>query len=162
MSGLFVPRNISGSGTSAPDLPPRSNPPEANKLDYQIQRHNGSTSVLEFSRQRLQLAKQEPRPSLSARVKELTKELGHLRQGIQFYRQCFEILQGLRETTYDVYQQLFLAQYLDHNTERMNKLITRLHYGLKDSVRREVEAEKCWMEFWGMNNEKGQLAGELI
>lgn len=85
-----------------------------------------------------------------------------MRQEIQFYRQCFEILQRLRETTYDVYQQLFLAYHLDHNTELMNELITQLHHGLEDSARREIEVEKCWMEFWGIDYNKAEQAGEWI
>jgi len=140
MSGLSAPRNNSESGTSKP--------PDLNKLDCQIQRQNGSTSILEFSRQRIQLAKENPSSSLSARVEELTRELGHLRQEIQFYRQCFEILQRLRETAYEVYQQLFLDHYFNNDSNGMNELISQLHRGLEDSVRREAEAEKGWMEFW--------------
>lgn len=152
MADPFVRRNISGTGNSVPDHPPPySNPPKVNKLDDQIQRHNGSTSILEFSQQRLQLAKHKPIPNLFARVEELTRELGNLRQEIQFYRQCFESLQELRERTYDAYQQLFLCQNLDHDSERFKELITQLHHALENSVRQEVNAEKSWMEFWGIN-----------
>ncbi|KIM93207.1 hypothetical protein OIDMADRAFT_93667, partial [Oidiodendron maius Zn] len=81
-------------------------PPEVNRLDHQISLQNGSTSVLEFSPSRVQLAKLAPRPTPSARVEELTRELGQMRQEIQFYRQCFEILQRLRDKSYGVYQQI--------------------------------------------------------
>ncbi|KAL5349537.1 hypothetical protein ACLOAV_005832 [Pseudogymnoascus australis] len=158
MPGLFVRRNHSGSGTSAPALPLRSRPPELNRLDHQIHLQNGSTSILGFSRHSLRQAKQKPTPSPSRRVYELTKELGGLRQEIQFYRECFEVLQRLRESAYDVYQQQFLA---GHSSKRMTELISQLHHALEDSVRREVDAEKCWMESWGGHTEKGKKTGQL-
>jgi hypothetical protein len=155
-------KNPAWSKASGNLLPPRSNPPEVNKLDHQIGLQNGSTSVLELSPQRVQRGKLNPPLNLSARVEELTRDLGHLRQEIQFYRQCFEILQRLRERAYDVYQQLFLAHYLDHDPKRLDELITHLHHGLEESVRREAKAEKAWMEFWGIDyNEKGR-EGDLI
>lgn len=138
----------------------RANLPNVNRLDHQIHLQNGTTSVTELSQQRLQQAKHTPPTSLFAKVEELTKELGRLRQEIHFYRQCFEILQRLRETTYDVYQQFFLAHYLGTDSDRMNEIITQLHHGLEDSMRREIEAEKVWMEFWGVKSHK--LAGEWI
>ncbi|KFZ17457.1 hypothetical protein V501_01706 [Pseudogymnoascus sp. VKM F-4519 (FW-2642)] len=158
MPGLFVTRNHSGSRASAPALPLRLRPPEVNRLDHQIHQQNGSTSILGFSRHSLRQAKQKPTPSLSRRVYELTKELGGLRQEIQFYRECFEVLQRLRESAYDVYQQQFLA---GHSSKRMTELISQLHHALEDSVRREVDAEKCWMESWGGHTEKGKKAGQL-
>jgi hypothetical protein len=89
--------------------------------------------------------------SLSARVEELTRELGHQRQEIQFYRQGFENLQRLRETVYDVSQQLFLAHYLDHDVSRLDDIIAQLRNALEDSKRREFKAKKAWMEFWGVD-----------
>ncbi|OBT59300.1 hypothetical protein VE04_00382 [Pseudogymnoascus sp. 24MN13] len=142
MPGLFVRRNHSGSGASAPALPLRLRPPELNRLDHQIHLQNGSTSILGFSRHSLRQAKQKPTPSLSRRVYELTKELGGLRQEIQFYRECFEVLQRLRESAYDVYQQ---------------------HYAAAGTILRDedVDAEKCWMESWGVHTEKENKAGQL-
>ncbi|KFY96901.1 hypothetical protein V498_02412 [Pseudogymnoascus sp. VKM F-4517 (FW-2822)] len=159
----LLPSNARGGGgvesiASAPALPLRLRPPEVNRLDHQIHQQNGSTSILGFSRHSLRQAKQKPTPSLSRRVYELTKELGGLRQEIQFYRECFEVLQRLRESAYDVYQQQFLA---GHSSKRMTELISQLHHALEDSVRREVDAEKCWMESWGGHTEKGKKAGQL-
>jgi hypothetical protein len=147
---------------SVPPIPPRAKPPEVNRLDHQIHLQNGSTSVLELSPQRLQLAKQSQFPNLYARVEELTKDLGHLRQEVQFYRQSFENLQRLRETGYDVYQQLFLALYLDHNSDRLHEIMIQLHHGLQDSVRREAKAEKAWMEFWGIEYNEKEFEGEML
>ncbi|KAG0645011.1 hypothetical protein D0Z07_9204 [Hyphodiscus hymeniophilus] len=147
---------------SAPPIPPRTKPPGVNRLDHLIYLGNGSTSVLEFSPQRVQLAKQSHPLDLSVRVEELTRELGQLRQEIIFYRQGFENLQRLRETCYDVYQQLFLANYLDQNFDRLNELIIQLHHGLEDSVRREGKAEKSWLEFWGIEYKDKEAEGELI
>jgi hypothetical protein len=118
--------------------------------------------VLELSPQQVQLAKQRHFPNLYARVEELTRDLGHLRQEIQFYRQGFENLQRLRETGYDVYQQLFLALYLDHNSNRLHEIMRQLHHALEDSVRREINAEKNWMEFWGIQYDDNSAEGELI
>jgi hypothetical protein len=160
MAQQFAPRNQ--PKTSVPSIPPRAMPLGVNRLDHQILLQNGSTSVLELSPQRVQLAKQNPPPNLSARVEELTRELGNQRQEIQFYREGFENLQRLRETCYDAYQQLFLANYLDHNFERLNELIVQLHRALEDSVRREVQAEKAWMEFWGIEYNEKEFEGELI
>jgi hypothetical protein len=140
----------------------RSKPPEVNKLDHQIRLQNGSTSVLQLSPHRVQHGKLNPSLNLSARVEELMRELVHLRQEIQFYEQCFEILQRLREIAYDIYQQLFLAHYLDHDSNRLDELITQLHHGLEDSVQREAKAEKAWMEFWGINYNEKEVEGELI
>lgn len=117
--------------------------------------------MLELSSHQVQLAKQSHFPNLYARVEELTRDLGHLRQEIQFYRQSFENLQRLRETGYDVYQQLFLALYLDDNSNRLHEIMLQLHHALEDSVRREIKAEKTWMEFWGIQYDDKE-AGELI
>lgn len=129
-------------------IPPRSRPAEVNRLDHQIQRHNGSTTVLELSPQRLQLAKHKPIINLHVRVEELTKELCNVRQEVHFYRQCFEILQKLRETTYKTYEQLLLVTHChDPDSQRLKELIVHLHHSLEESMRREVDAEKLWMEF---------------
>src|SRR6266487_1359829 len=137
MSQLSASQDPSVSRSAVPFNQSRCKPPEVNRLDHLIRIHNGSTSVLEFSPQRVQLAKKTHSSDLSARVEELTKELGQMRQEIQFYREGgFENLQRLRETCYDVYQQLYLANYLDHNFDRLNELIIQLHRGLEDSVRR--------------------------
>jgi hypothetical protein len=155
-------RNLGRSKTSAPPVPPRANAPEVNRLDHQIGLQRGSTSVLELSPQRVQLAKLNPPPNLFSRVEELTRELGHLRQEIQFYRDCFEILQRLRETSYDVYQQLYLAHHLDHNSDRLNELMNQLYCGLQDSVRREAKAKKVWMDFWCIDFNEKEYEDNLI
>ena len=147
---------------SDPHISPPAKPPEVNRLDHQIRLQNGSTSVLEFSSQRIQLAKHSQFPNLYARVEELTKDLGHLRQEVQFYRQSFENLQRLRETGYDVYQQLVLLLYLDNNSDRLHEIMIQLHRGLQDSVRREVKAEKAWMEFWGIEYNEKEFEGEVL
>ena len=89
--------------------------PEVNRLDHQIGLRDGSTSVLELSRKRVQLTKLSPPVSLSTRIKQLTRELGYQHQEIQFYWQCFEILQKLHEESYGVYQELFLVLYLNES-----------------------------------------------
>ena len=160
MSQPSAPRKPSNK--FVPPIPPRAKPPEVNRLDHQIRLQNGSTSVLELSPQRVQQAKQNHFPNLYARVEELTRDLGHLRQEIQFYRESFENLQRLRETGYDVYQQLFLALYLDHNSDRLHELMIQLHRGLQDSVRRQVKAEKAWMEFWGIEYNEKEFEGEVL
>jgi hypothetical protein len=160
MSQSSNPRNpLKNSG---PPIPPPAKLPEFNRLDHKIRLQNGSTSVLECSPQRIQLAKHSQFPNLYARVEELTKDLGHLRQEVQFYRQSFENLQRLRETGYDVYQQLFLVLYLDHNSDRLHEIMMQLHHGLQDSVRREVKAEKAWMEFWGIKYNEKEFEGEVL
>ena len=122
-----------------------------NQLDHQIGIQNGLTSVLEFSPQRLQVAKLSPAPDLATRIEELTREAGQLRYEIQFYRQCFEILQQLRTKSYEVYQQIFLAHYLDHDADRLNEIMTELHRALEQSVRLEAAAKRTWMYFWGID-----------
>jgi hypothetical protein len=154
--------DLSRSRALSPAILTHSGRPSINKLDHQIRLHNGSTSILELSPQRLQLAKQNPPVSLSARVEELTRELGHLRQEIQFYRQGFENLQRLRETVYDVSQQLFLAHYLDHDVSRLDDIIAQLRNALEDSKGREFKAKKAWMEFWGIDYIAQEHRGDLI
>jgi hypothetical protein len=88
--------------------------------------------------------------------------LGHHRQEIQFYRQGFENLQRLRETVYDVSQQLFLAHYLDHDVSRLDEIIAQLRNALEDSKRREFKAKKDWMEFWGIDHIAQEHGGDLI
>ncbi|KAH8799406.1 hypothetical protein F5884DRAFT_811821 [Xylogone sp. PMI_703] len=142
-------------------LPPRAEPPEVNRIDHQIHLRNGSASVLEYSRHRVQLTKQNECPNLSARVEELTRDLGYLRQETQFYRQSFENLYRLRETGYDVYQQLFLALSLDQNPDCLHDIMMQLHRGLQESVRCETKAEKVWMEFWGMKYNGKEIEREV-
>ena len=143
--------------------PPNLGTPSINDLDHQIRLQNGSTSILELLPQRLQLAKQTLPLPLSIRVEELTKELGHQRQEIQFYRQAFENLQRLRETVYDVSQQLFIAHYLDHDFDRLAEIIAQLRNALEDSKRREFKAKEDWMEFWGIDNvAQEEHRGDLI
>lgn len=158
-SGMFPRSSLRNLGRMKPTAPPNSSraggPPPVNRLDHQIGLHNGSTSVFELTPQQVQLSKLNPPANLLARVEELTRQLGQLRSEMQFYRETFDILQRLRETICDVYQQLYLAHYLDHNLDRMNELMLQLHRGLEDSVRREAKAKKNWMEFWGIDfNEK--------
>jgi hypothetical protein len=124
-------------------------PPEANRLDLQIGLRNGSTSVLDFSPRRVQLAKLAPRPTPSVRIIELTRELGQMRQEIQFYRQCFEILQRLRDKSYDVYQQIFREFCLNPGPGRLGELMAQLHDALEESMRHEAAAKKAWIGFWG-------------
>ena len=88
--------------------------------------------------------------------------MGYLRQEIKFYRECFEVLQRLRETAYDVYQQLFLASYFPPSEERLHQLTVQLHRGLEDSMRREVAAEREWKSFWGLDMDVEAMRGELI
>jgi len=138
-------------------------PPGVNSLDHSIFRQNGSTSALEFTAHRLQSAKFKPVPDLMTRIEELTKENGHLRQEIQFYRQCFEVLQRLRETSYNVYQQLFfLAASTTLSADRLQELVVQLHRGLEDSVKREIKAEKEWKAFWGIKFSFEDIAWELL
>ena len=144
--------------------PPRvsSLPPGANALDHSIYTKNGSTSALEYSEHRLQAAKLKPARNLVTRLEELTREVGYQRQEINFYRQCFENLQRLRETSYDVFQQLFIATYIPPSQERLKELMGQLHRGLEDSVRREAKAEKEWKAFWGIDYNENDTKGELI
>lgn len=143
------------------DLPllPHSKPPEVNHLDHQIGLRNGSTSVLEFSPSRVQRAKLAPSLTPSARVEELTRELGQMRQEIQFYRQCFEILQRLRDKSYDVYQQIFLEHYLDPGSGRVGELMSQLHHALEESVRHEAAAKSDWIGFWGRESNQIEDGG---
>lgn len=137
-------------------------PPGVNSVDHSIYCQNGSTSALEYTAHWLRAAKLEPAPDLMTRVEELTREMGYLRQENHFYRQCFEILQRVRENSYDVYQQLFLASYFPLGHERLQELTVQLHHGLEDSVRREVKAEREWKTFWGIEFNEGDSKGELI
>ncbi|XMA13700.1 hypothetical protein WAI453_006491 [Rhynchosporium graminicola] len=132
----------SGSRAFHPTLPTYFEPPSINSLDHQISLQNRSTSILEMSRQKLQLAKQNPPLTLSSRVEELTRELGYQRQEIQFYRQAFVNLQRFRETVYDLSQQLFLAHYLDHDVGRLVNVIAQLRNALEESKRREFKAKR--------------------
>jgi hypothetical protein len=139
-----------------------SKPPEINAIDYQIHRQNGSTTALEFTAQRLQYSKMQTAPDLLSRVEELTKEMGRLRQEILFYRECFSILNQLRETAYDVYQQLFLSYYFDQNQDQLHRLTVQLHRGLENAMKRQAKAEKSWKDFWGIKWDQEELEGELI
>lgn len=126
--------------------------PEVNRLDHQIALHNGTTAVLELSRQRVQLTKLSPPTSLSTRIEQLTRELGHQRLEIQFYRQCFEVLQILRDESYGVYQELFLALHLDYATG-LERPLDRLREALEASVGAEDSARRAWMDYWGIHEE---------
>ena len=137
-------------------------PPAVNSLDHSIYRENGSTMALEYTASRLRAAKLEPVSDLRTRVEELTREMGYLRQEIHFYRQCFEILQRLRQTTYGVYQQLLLASYFPPSSERLQELVIQLHHALEDSVQREVKAEGQWKAFWGVKTKEGLAYGGMI
>ena len=136
-----------------------SRPPEVNSLDHAIACQNGSTSVLDYTTRRLQSLKSEPKLNPMARVEQLTKETGYLRQEIKFYRQCFEDSQHLRESSFDVYQQLFLASASSLSAEHLQKLIVQLHHALEQSMKKEVKAEKEWKAFWGLKCSFNELRG---
>ena len=159
---MSQPSGSSSHSRSSRHPPTHQGTPSINNLDHQIRLQIGSTSILELSPQRLQLAKQNPPLSLSVRIEELTKELGYQRQEIQFYRQAFENLQRLRETVYDVSQQLFLAHYLDHDLNRLDEIIAQLRNALEDSKRREFKAKRDWMEFWGIDHSVQGNRGDMI
>jgi hypothetical protein len=74
-----------------------------------------------------------------------------------FYRRCFEILQQLRQKTYQTYQQLFLAQHRCQSEGSEHSLLA-LHEALVESVRDEVKAERSWMALWGIKLKKPNLA----
>ena len=137
----------------------QSRPPEVNSLDHAIACQNGSTSVLDFSSRRLQLLKSEPKLNLLTRVEQLTKETGYLRQEIKFYRQCFADSQHLRESSFDVYQQLFLASASSPSPELLQKLVVQLHNALEKSMKMEVKAEREWRAFWGLKCSLDELRG---
>lgn len=136
-----------------------SRPPEVNSLDHAIACQHGSTSVLDLSSRRLQPLKSEPKLDLMTRVEQLTKETGYLRQEIKFYRQCFGDSQHLRESSFDVYQQLFLASGSSLPPEHLRNLVVQLHDALEKSVRMEVKAEREWKEFWGLKYGFDELRG---
>jgi hypothetical protein len=156
-------KDLSQTMAHSPAFQMHSGTPIINKLDHQIRLHNGSTSILELSPQRLQLAKQNPPVSLSARIEELTRESGYHRQEIKFYREGgFENLQQLRESVYDVSQQLFIAHYLDHDDSRLDEIIAQLRNALEASKRRERKAKEAWLGFWGIDNIGQEHGGNLI
>jgi hypothetical protein len=82
-----------------------------------------------------------------------------MRQEIQFYRQCFEILQKLRDKSYGVYQQVFLEHCLDPGSDRLSELIAQLHHALEESVRHEAAAKRDWMGFWGRESNEIEDGG---
>lgn len=131
-------------------IPPWEGPPASNEVDEEIRAHDGSTSVLELSFEQVQHAKLEPAPNLSSRVEELTREAGRMRHEIQFYRECFSILQRLRDDCYGLCQEIILAHYLDHDVDRLDELLLQLHRALEQSVRLETEAKRAWLEFWAI------------
>ena len=139
--------DLSSSKALSPANLQQSRTPNTNQLDHHVRLYNRSTSILELSSQRLQLPKQD----LSARVEELTRELGQLRCENQFYREGFENLQRLREHVYNASQQLFLAHRLDHDLSHLDNIIVQLRNALKDSRGHEYKAKKAWMEFWRIN-----------
>lgn len=158
--------------TQAPSRPVRppfvaignrsSRPPEINLIDHQIHLRNGSTSALDLTAQRIQYAKTQTILNPMERIEELIREMGQLRQEIQFYRECYSVLHRLRETAYDVYQQLFLQYYYEPHPDQLHQLTIQLHRGLEDSVKREAQAERRWKEFWGIDCNQEDLEGELI
>lgn len=82
-----------------------------------------------------------------------------MRHEIQFYRQCFEILQRLRDDSYNVNQQLFREHCLNPGSSRLGQLIGRLHRAVEESVRREAGAKRVWIGFWGEDFNKGGDGG---
>jgi hypothetical protein len=87
------------------------------------------------------------------RVEELQRELDVLRKEVQFYRECFEMLQCLRETVEDVDQQLFLIYFFDETQSELStslsQIYNELHSGLNLSIKSQIKAEEDWVEFWG-------------
>jgi hypothetical protein len=134
-------------------------PPEVNGYDHQINLVKGSTSVLELTAQRIQSTKTAPAPSMVTRIEELTRESGYLRKELHFYRQCFMILQKFRESTYEVYQQLFLVYYFDPGPESLHNLTNQLHQAVENSMRDQAHAEGEWMQFWGLSGSRNDEHG---
>lgn len=141
---------------AATPLPFRSAPgaresraPGINALDFSIAQNNGYTMAIGLSN--IQSSKSNSSVDLRARIEELTREIGYLRQEVKFYRECFSVLQKLREASYDIYQQLFLASHFPIEENKMSELCTQLHKALQESMRREVNAEKDWKLFWGVD-----------
>lgn len=92
------------------------------------------------------------------RVEELTREAGNLRQELKFYRQCFDNSQHLRASIYNVYEQLFFNSTI-LVAYNLQELVVQLHDALKDSIEKEVKAEKEWKEFWGLKCTFEELQG---
>lgn len=139
-----------------------SRPPHFNAIDHVISQHHGSTFALDFSTAKIQSSKGEIFPDVQVRLEELTREIGYLRQEVKFYRECFVILQELRETAYDVYQQLFLASYFPPDAGRLHQLTTQLHHGLERTMRQEIAAGNDWKSFWGVELENPNSIAELV
>jgi hypothetical protein len=55
-------------------------------VDLAIARHNGTSTALEATPERLQASKKESYTSLSQREEELTRENGHLRGEIRYWK----------------------------------------------------------------------------
>jgi hypothetical protein len=137
-------------------------PPNINVHDHNILQQQGHTSAIEFTPQRLRSTKQAPILSPMARIEELTRELGYLRHETHFYRRCFETLHRLREASYHVYQELFLAIYLaPPSREKLYEILQHLHQALEESMTREVRAEKSWMAFWGLEIDEARQDGMI-
>jgi len=87
--------------------------------------------------------------------------MGRMRQEIDFYRKCFDALQSLRENSYNVYEQLFMARHLE-DLQQITHLVDELYQAITDSVKQEAKAERNWMEFWGLLYKGPTLEGELF
>ena len=63
-----------------------------------------------------------------------------------------------------MYQQLFLAHYLDYNLNHLDKLMIQLYCTLEESVRLQAVAKRAWIGFWGIdlveNKAERGLGGE--
>ncbi|KAI9766704.1 MAG: hypothetical protein M1840_006348 [Geoglossum simile] len=128
-------------------------PPEVSLLDHRIGLRNGSTIALEATAKRLQSAKISPPADMRARVEELSRENGHLRREVQFYRDCFDLAQHFRHTVSNISQQLQVAYYMDavNNEDAIefsNGLATDLRHALEHLADDQLGIEKSWLEFW--------------
>ena len=65
----------------------RSPPPELTTLDARIARAGGTSSTIELQSHRLQQSKEHDQKSEGARLEELVRENGYLRQEIVFYQE---------------------------------------------------------------------------
>jgi hypothetical protein len=121
---------------------------------------------LEAQNQRLQLAKSAPKLDLSHRLEELTKENGHLRLEIKFYRDCFGFAQQFRDVVEQIAQELQIEYFLSAVNLRVDESVGQrlsavdtleTSKGLVDSLRKAVDefirkqglVEEAWLAFWG-------------
>ncbi|KAI9727196.1 MAG: hypothetical protein M1834_008504 [Cirrosporium novae-zelandiae] len=91
----------------------KAKPPEVNLLDHLISLRDGSTSALEIANHRLRAAKKHPPSSAKQWLEEVTKELGHLRLEVSFYRRCFDLSQQFRDDVYQLAQKIEVAYYFE-------------------------------------------------